>query len=157
MRALLDTNVIIHRETNRIIIPEIGNLFYWLDQLKYEKCVHPLTSMEIQKHADPIVVSSFNAKLKSYIILKTEAPESPQIEIIRKKYDQNDNDFIDTSLLKEVYNKRVDILISEDKKLHKKTRELEIQDRVFTVDSFLEKVIAENPDLVDYKVLSVKK
>src|ERR1039458_9085046 len=34
---------------------------------------------------------------------------------------------------------------------------LGIADRVFTLDAFLEKVTAENPSLVDYKVLAVKK
>ena len=31
-RALLDTNIIIHRENIRLSNVDIGNLFYWLDK-----------------------------------------------------------------------------------------------------------------------------
>jgi hypothetical protein len=34
MKALLDTNIIIHREANRVINSDIGYLFKWLDRLK---------------------------------------------------------------------------------------------------------------------------
>jgi hypothetical protein len=54
-------------------------------------------------------------------------------------------------------NYRVDILITEDRKIMRKAKMLGILDRVFTIDSFLEKVAADNPTLVDYRVLSVKK
>jgi predicted nucleic acid-binding protein len=157
MRVLLDTNIIIHREASNVVIREIGTLFNWLDRLHYEKCVHPLSIDEIRKHRDARVVATFETKIDSYHILKITAPESPQIQAIRAKYDKNDNDRIDTSLLKEVFADRVDILITEDRKVHEKANALGISTRVFTIDTFLEKVVAENPDLVDYRVLSVKK
>ena len=62
----------------------------------------------------------------------------------------------DTLLLNELYQDRVDILISEDKKIHRKAELLEIEDKVFTIDSFLEKVVSEHPDLINYSVLAVK-
>ena len=40
MRALLDTNIIIHRENTRVTSRTIGQLFYWLDKLHYEKLLH---------------------------------------------------------------------------------------------------------------------
>lgn len=157
MKVLLDTNIIIHREASKVIRPEIGNLFNWFDRLRYQKCVHPLSITEIRKHQDPNVVATFEAKIASYYELKTEAPETQEIQAIRKKYDQNNNDFIDTCMLKEVFSKRVDFLISEDRKVHDKASALGIADKVFTIETFLERVVAENPDLVNYKVLSVKK
>jgi hypothetical protein len=68
-----------------------------------------------------------------------------------------DDDRIDTSVLAEVAGDRVDVLITEDRNLHKKAARLGLASRVFTIDAFLEKVTAENPALADYKVLSVKK
>lgn len=41
-RALLDTNIIIHRENIKPTNYSIGQLFYWLDKLNYEKVIHPL-------------------------------------------------------------------------------------------------------------------
>ncbi len=59
--------------------------------------------------------------------------------------------------MNEVFKGTVDILITEDKKLHEKAKLLGIEDRVYSIEEYLEKVIAENPDLTDYKVLSVHK
>src|SRR5687768_5779817 len=100
MRVLLDTNIIIHREASRVIRPDIGTLFNWLDRLHYEKCIHPLSIQEIQKHHDPNVVATFRIKMSSYNELKTLSPETPQIRSIRLKYDTSPNDTIDTDLIK---------------------------------------------------------
>lgn len=37
MRALLDTNIIIHRENKRVSNYSIGHLYRWLDKLKFDK------------------------------------------------------------------------------------------------------------------------
>jgi predicted nucleic acid-binding protein len=156
MRILLDTNIIIHREAGTVVNEDIGVLFNWLDRLHYEKCIHPLTVAEIAKHKDRKVVATFDIKLKNYVELKTEAPESSEIQKLRQN-DKNENDANDTSLLKEVFAKRVDCLITEDRRIHNKAKLLSVGDRVFTIDDFLEKVTAENPNLASYKVLAVKK
>ena len=157
MRILLDTNIIIHREASKVVQKEIGTLFYWFDRLHYEKCIHPLSIEEIKKHQDNSVVETMEAKVKNYILLKTQATDTLPIKNLRAKYDKDENDFIDTSLLNEILSERVDILITEDRKIHHKAAELGISARVFTIDAFLEKVVAENPGLVEYKVLAVRK
>lgn len=156
MKALLDTNILIHRETNNIIRDEIGYLFRWLDELSYEKCIHRISISEIERNQNQSTVQSFKAKLNSYRLLQTEAPETPKIEAIRREFDKNENDSNDTALLKEVFSNRVDILITEDKKIHEKAEALEIQSRVLTIEQFLERCVAENPNLVNYQVLSVR-
>ena len=35
MKALLDTNILIHREASKVINQDIGILFRWLDREKY--------------------------------------------------------------------------------------------------------------------------
>lgn len=157
MKILLDTNILIHRESNRIINNDIGVLFGWLDKLHYQKLIHPLSLREISKYQNRQVVETIQAKLKNYVLLNTESPENQQIQLIRQSFDKNENDFIDTSLLKEVFNARVDFLITEDRAIHAKALSLGINQRVFSIDSFLEKVTSENPGLVDYKTLAVKK
>ncbi len=157
MRVLLDTNIIIYRETNTPPRREIGILFRWLDQLHYDKCIHPETVDEIRRNRDEAVVKAFEVKISNYHRLKTVAPENLDIVSIRKKYDNNQNDHVDTSILNEVFCGRVEALITEDRTIHRKASDLGISERVFTIDAFLEKVTAENPDLSDYKVLSAKK
>ncbi len=155
-KILLDTNIIIHREANKIINKDIGILFNWFDRLKDEKWVHRLTVEEIKKHRDPEIVSTMEAKIRNYHIQTVDSPDNEVIQRIRKS-DISENDANDTSILKELYFNRFDYLITEDRNIHKKANLLSIGEKVFTIDSFLEKVNAENPGLVSYKVLSVKK
>ncbi|MCD2421249.1 hypothetical protein LQ567_00640 [Niabella pedocola] len=157
MKALLDTNIIIHREAGRVVEQDIGILFRWLDRAKYTKCIHPITISEIQKNPNQATVQAFMTKLDSYEQIKFLSPLQQQVKNVSDKYDTNQNDLNDTLLLNEVFSDRVDILISEDKKIHTKAKVLNIQDRVFKIDSFLEKIFSEHPELVDYKVLNVSK
>lgn len=156
MRILLDTNIIIHREASRVYNQDIGLLFNWIDKLHYEKCVHPLTLEEIDSYQDEVVVNTMRVKIGNYNQLKTDSPENEKITNLRE-FDKTRNDYIDTSLLKEVFNNRVDFLITEDRGIHRKAKTLGIPEKVYKIDAFLEKCIAENPDLKDYQVLSVKK
>ncbi len=156
MRVLLDTNILIHREAERIDREDIGTLFRALDTIGAEKCVHPDSIGEIERHGNPEVVRTFKVKLTSYHVLKTLAPESPELVAIGAG-DRSENDRVDTALVREVAAGRVDALITEDREIHAKARKAGLSTSVFTIDSFLEKVTAENPPLADYKVLSVKK
>lgn len=157
MRVLLDTNIIIHREAGKVINQDIGVLFNWLDRLHYAKCVHGLTATELERHLDPSTVNSMRIKLGNYNILQTEAAMDAAVKAVSDKVDVTPNDFDDTRLLNEVFCNRVDCLITEDKKIHAKAEMLGIAERVFRIESFLEKVISENPEFIDYKVLSVRK
>jgi len=157
MKALLDTNIIIHREAGRIVQQDIGILFRWLDRAKYIKCIHPVTISEIQKNPNKITVETFMAKLNSYEQIQIPSPLQTKVKEVSDLLDVNENDINDSILLNEVYTERVDILITEDKKIHLKAEKLGISERVFKIDSFLEKIFSEHPDLVDYKVLNVQK
>lgn len=157
MKALLDTNILIHREASKVINQDIGILFRWLDREKYTKCIHSVSINELKKYVDKTVVNTFMTKLNSYEKIIIASPLQKQVENVSDAEDMTCNDHNDTILLNEVYVGRVDILISEDRKIHRKAAILGLQDKVFTIDSFLEKVFSEHPDLIDYKVLNVKK
>lgn len=157
MKILLDTNIIIHREATKVINQDIGELFHWLDKLHYTKTVHPLTAEELSKNKEPNAVITMLAKLKSYTVIKSTAPLNSTLSEICKSFDSVPNDQNDNLLLNEVYCDRVEILISEDNKIHLKAKALGIGDRVFKIDQFLEKVVSENPSFVDYKVLAIRK
>lgn len=157
MRVLLDTNIIIHREASRVVNPGIGKLFNWLDKLGFIKCIHPLTIEEIQKHKDPKVVATMIIKIGNYQELKTQAPLKPEVVSISERMDKSVNDKIDSRILNELASERIDIIISEDKNIHTKAALLGLESYVFTIENFLEKVTGENPDLVSYKTLAVKK
>jgi predicted nucleic acid-binding protein len=155
-RVLLDTNVLIHREASKIVSEEIGYLYRWLDRLGYEKCVHPASAGEIEKHLDAQVRATFRLKLRAYNLLQTQAKPSLAIQAMLKN-DKTENDKIDTLLLSEVVADRVDYLASEDKGVHRKANQLGISTRVFSIEEFLERLAAEHPTLVDYSVLAVRR
>jgi hypothetical protein len=139
-----------------VVNNDIGLLFNWLDKLGYNKCFHPNSIEEISKHKDESVVRTMMIKIKNYQELKTLSADDPKIVAIRST-DKSRNDEIDTNIVKELYNHRVDFVITEDRGIHRKARTLGVAEKVYKIDAFIEKVVAENPELVDYQVLSVKK
>lgn len=92
MKALLDTNNIIHRETPRIINQDIGILFKWLDKGEYTKCIHPINVEEICKNKNQQTVDTLKVKLESYYLLKTVAPLADEVVNISNKIDNGNND-----------------------------------------------------------------
>lgn len=157
MRILLDTNVVIHRENKRVSNYSIGHLFRWIDKLKYDKVIHPYTISEIQKYRDPETQETISVKLESYDVIKTvRQPDTIFLSKIGQP-EKNENDHIDNCLLYEVYLGRVDILITEDRRLRNKADHLGLSNCVFSINGFIAKVSAENPDLIEYKALSVEK
>jgi predicted nucleic acid-binding protein len=101
MRVLLDTNIIIHRETNSVINEDIGVLFKWIDNLHYKKYIHPITVQELNKYKDTKTLKSMTIKLDSYNIMKTEAPMSSEVLAVSMEVDNNESDKNDTKLLNE--------------------------------------------------------
>lgn len=156
MKALLDTNIIIHREAGRVFNQDIGILFKWLDKVKYQKFIHPVTIQEIEKNPNQVTVNTFKIKLSSYEQLYTIAPMSNDVFLLSNKFDKNENDKNDSILLNELYVGRVDLLISEDRGIHKKASALNISEKVYTINAFLEMVYAEFPDFIHYQVLGVQ-
>ena len=158
MKVLLDTNIIIHREAARLKEgSNIGLLFRWMDKLRYEKWIHPLTREELAKNKNSDTFQTLNVKLESYNELKTEAPLSEALLRIQEQYDKDDNDRNDTRLLAEVYENRVNMLVTEDDKIHEKASDLGITDKVRKIEDFLHEVTNANPKLTDYKILSIQK
>ncbi len=157
MKALLDTNIIIHREAATVISQDIGLLYRWLDRGRYSKCIHSASIDEIKKNPNSSTVSSFLIKLQSYEVIEIPSPMQEMVAALSQELDKTDNDRVDSILVNEVCAGRVDVLISEDKGVHVKAERLGLKDKVFTIDTFLEKVFAENPELVPYKVLNVQK
>ena len=157
MRILLDTNVVIHRENKRVSNYSIGHLFRWIDRLKYDKVIHPYTISEIQKYRDPETQETISVKLESYDVIKTvRKPDTIFLSKIGQP-EKDENDHIDNCLLYEVYLGRVDILITEDRRLRNKADRLGLSNSVFSINGFIAKVSAENPDLIEYKALAVEK
>lgn len=157
MRALLDTNIVIHRENKTVSNYSIGHLFRWLDKLKYTKLIHPHTISEISKYKDNETQKSMSVKLDAYEVIKTIKEPSKEFLAIISGNDKTENDKIDNYLLFEAYLGRVDLLITEDKKMRSKAEKLDIADKVISINQFICIATSMHPKLIDYKMLSVEK
>lgn len=156
MKVLLDTNIVIHRENVKVTNPSIGLLFYWLDKLHYDKCVHPWSIEELKHYKDKNMQELYETKLPAYTILKSVS--TPQADFLAQlPNEESANDKIDHQLLCEVFNSRVDLLITEDKKLREKAQKLGIGQKVYSINEFVSEKTEEYPELISYKMLSVKK
>ena len=157
MRVLLDTNILIYRES---IIPmnySIGHLFRWIDRLHFEKIVHPVSIKEIEKYSDPAVREAFKIKLSSYKLLSVNEELDKTICEKFKSVDKTENDFNDTALLNSLFINHANILITEDKGLQRKATEIGLGDRVYSIDHFIKSASERYPELIEYKALSVRK
>lgn len=157
MKVLLDTNIIIHRENAKITNQSIGLLYYWLDKLHYEKMIHPYSIQELRKYGDVQMQKLYDVKLLSYVEMKTMAKQSEEFKKALKETPKTENDEIDNQLLCELYCGRVDILITEDRRMRDKASALGIAEKFYSINAFIEKATSENPELINYKYLSVKK
>lgn len=139
MRILLDTNIFIHREDDKIITPELQNLLRYMGKSGVDVVIHPLSFDDLRNDKDEKRRKVMLSKLNSYNIL--EYP--PDFELNPKycnivKTGQKTNDFIDNSILYAVFKDAVDFLITEDRGVHKKADRLGISDRIFTIGSALD-------------------
>ena len=157
MKALLDTNIIIHRETMQATNYTIGKLFYWLDKLHYEKLLHPYSVSELRKANNEQQQKLYDARLSAYTQMKCVAPQPADFTALLADSPRSENDEIDNQLLCEVYCGRADILITEDRKMRNKAVRLGIANKVFSINAFITKVSSDYPDLVEYNALNVKK
>ena len=157
MRILLDTNIVINRETSPSPNYSIGHLYHWISKLKYDILIHQYTVEEILKYSTDTNQSLLQTKIDAYEVLASVI--EPSAEFLNKLPlpSRGSNDDIDNCLIFEVYNNRVDLLITEDRQMIYKANVLGIQDRVLTINQFITRVTNENPTLIKYDVLSVTK
>ena len=157
LRVMLDTNIIIHRESHNNVSFEVSKVYKWLDTLKCQKILHPNTKEELEKYNDANIRKGMAIKLDSYeTIIPSPVNDEYFIQVV-SKYAQDGNSQKDNEILYQVYDGLADLLITNDQKMLAKARELGIRKQVISVDEYLSIVEKKFPKKVDYKMLSVKK
>ena len=155
--VLLDTNIIIKRESGNNVSFEVSKLFNWLDKRSVTKYIHELTRRELSEYRDEKTKNTILTKINAYNIL-------PQFDVTIDEYfkrvvslfSNDKNGRVDNALLLEVYNDNVGILITDDVLILKKAELLYIRDRVLSSAELLEKYETKYPQNIEYKMLAVK-
>lgn len=154
-RFLLDTNVIVQRESVSNCCTEINLVYQSIDKLKGTKLYHPISREELDGYRDEKIKASMITKLNSY----EELNDSPIVDDYYKKIvtplgtDKNSDN--DNKILYQVHSGKVDFLITEDRGILRKAKELYLRDRVLSANEFLTAVEKRNPSLIEYDALSV--
>ena len=139
MKILLDTNIVVYRESDNSIKARIGELFKTIDNdVQMQKYISPIIKAEITQNLQGKQREILLNRLNSYNMLQfTSKNICPEIVSKFKEEDKNTNDKIDSLILSDVYTGKVDLLITEDKKIKLKAVALGITDKVQSIDEFL--------------------
>lgn len=155
--VLLDTNILIKRESNNNTSFEISKLFNWFNKKEVNTFIHSSSKKEIEKYQDKESMNAILTKLNSYDELPCIYCENDYyFDETVSKYSLNENSKIDNELLKEVYNNNVDLLLTDDNLMLRKAEDLFIRDRVLSSQELLKYYDESYPQNIEYKMLSVK-
>ncbi len=122
--VLLDTNVLIYREGEKVLDKDVQTISRLLmDSDEFRLCIHPLSIKELAKHKDEKQRNVILSKVNIYNEL-----ENPPI--ITEEFNEtcggknNEHELIDNNLLYSVYKNCVSYLITNDKGIIKKSKNL---------------------------------
>ncbi len=153
---LIDTNIIIKRESSNHVTFEIASLFNWFTKKGSDIFVHKHSKDELSTYKDESVKNNMLTKLSSYNILPA-FPQYPDdyFGAVVSQYAKDQNGIIDNALLREVYDGNVGILLTDDNLILRKAKELYIRDRVLTSAELLSWFESCDPHNIEYKMLAV--
>lgn len=152
MRILIDTNILIRREDNEIISHDLQTFFEIASRNRVQLLVHPLAYTEVENDKNSKRREITKSKLATYSLLENPPDihcAEPEIAAILPN-SSDSNEQTDNHLLYCLYRDAIDFLITEDKGIHRKSRALGINDRVYRIAEaarFLETQYYE-PELV---------
>ena len=154
---LLDTNIVIKRESNVGVSFEVAKLFNWFGKQNITTFVHPLTKEELSGYKDETVRNAVLTKINSYNILPSFQTNTDLLyESVIARHSNDKNGQVDNALLLEVYNDNVGLLLSDDNLILRKAEELYIRDRVLTSAELLAYFEKCYPQNIEYEMRAVK-
>ena len=134
MRVLLDTNIIIGREDNKIIDEDLQILMRIFNQLDIKIILHQKSIEDIERDQDRKRKQIIISKFKTYNLLEDfpdPSDNSKFLSLVGKP--KNVNDVIDNYLLYAVYHNAVNFLVTEDIGIHKKAKKLDLSERILSI------------------------
>lgn len=93
--VLLDTNIIVQRESSNNVSAEVMKMYKWFEQLKCTKMIHPDTFEEINRYKNESVRNNMNLKLSSYEKVNPATRIPFSFKNVVEKYSSDPNSIID--------------------------------------------------------------
>jgi len=139
MKILLDTNIVVYRESDNSSKDGLGELYRLIDNnVQMQKYINPIIKSEILHSLSGSKRDLMINRLESYNML--ENPSKSICEEIKEKFGEKDklpNDINDSLILNDIFTGKADLLITDDKQIKRKAEELGIVAKVNNIGEFL--------------------
>lgn len=145
MRILIDTNILIHLEDNKVIDEQFAKFYQFAISNKCDVYYHSdcLKDFKRDKNKDRYDITI--SKLNKYTQMPD--PASPTAEFTNIVGQKKENDEVDNAQLFQVYKGYVDYFITEDKGILTKARSLNLQAKVISLSEGL-RILKEKYTLI---------
>ena len=138
MNVLLDTNIIIPLEdTSKLLKSSFADLRRLSAEQHHCLYIHPIQVQDINRDKNNERRSIVLSRLNQYSQIENPPILSSQDCKELSLTQSNENDKVDNNLLFALYRGAVNVLVTNDKGIHKKALMLGIQDRVYRLEQFL--------------------
>jgi predicted nuclease of predicted toxin-antitoxin system len=131
MRILIDTNIFITLEDSSNVLDEsFSELVRLANENGHQVLIHPSSVDDFERDENETRKRINLSRIKKYPYLE-DPPTPDDLEIRRLGLkNNNDNDRVDNKILYAIYKDAANILVTEDRGIHKKASVLDIKDRV---------------------------
>ncbi len=139
MRILIDTNILIHLEdSSRTLEASFSEVVRLCQENNHNILIHPASYDDLQRDQNQVRREIIYTRLLKYSILEQPPQLTPE-DLSRLAIAQSgDNDRVDNQILFAVYKNAVNFLITEDRQIHTKAKQLGITDRVHYIQQAAE-------------------
>jgi hypothetical protein len=135
MHLLIDTNIFIYREDDRVVSQNVGDLFGLLQKIPVEVFIHPASLADIQRDIDERRRNVMLSKIGIYRQLPSPPSAAGDADFIRTVGSSHSpQDCVDNEILYSVFRGAIDFLLTEDVGIHRKAFAAGIDDRVLHID-----------------------
>jgi len=133
MRILIDTNILIDLEDHSEIAAEFAQFSQLAISNGCQILVHPTSILDMQRDQEVQRQKIMLSKFKKYPTL--DSPPEPDLDFLKLLVypGSSDNDRVDNRLLFALFKNCIDILVTEDRKIHTKAERIGIADKVYFI------------------------
>jgi hypothetical protein len=145
MRILIDTNILIHLEDNKVIDEQFAKFYQFANANKCDIYYHPACVRDLKKDKDADRKDITLTKLNKYSQMPD--PATPTAEFILSVGQKKENDEIDNIQLFQVSKGYVDYFITEDKGIQDKASKINLKTKVLFISDGL-KILTDRYTLI---------
>ncbi len=141
MKVLLDTNILIPLEdTRQLLSKNLADIKRVGSEVGVKFYIHPIQEQDINRDKFLQRRKLLLSRIKQYILLPSPPEFSSEEKANLNLKESNSNDKIDNQLLLAIKRHACDILVTHDKGIHKKARQIGIEQNIHYPDQFLESI-----------------